>query len=270
MPPVSKSKKRPAGRAPKTPGKCVFCGGTGVTKEHIWADWIKNVIPGSPTNTQITSYQMPDYSTKTLYVVPAAKERQGRLDQRKIRNVCGGFNNGWMGRIVERAKPFVERMIQGMMVELDGGSQRDLATWIAIATTMGEFMDVSTAAIPPDDRRIVLTTEAPPEQWTIFLGRYSGRTWHPIRYRHIGLKFNEIDLPGPRGSNDSNPDKMQVTTYALGSLLIHAFSSTSRRKVSRFRRSAAQKNLFRLWPLRHGVLDWPIGPILGDDEVPAF
>ncbi len=26
-------------------GRCVFCGGTPVTKEHVWSDWLDEVIP---------------------------------------------------------------------------------------------------------------------------------------------------------------------------------------------------------------------------------
>src|SRR6266566_295420 len=30
---------------PKPQGRCIFCGRTGLTKEHIWADWLKKFIP---------------------------------------------------------------------------------------------------------------------------------------------------------------------------------------------------------------------------------
>ena len=26
-------------------GRCIFCGGTGLSKEHIWSDWLKSLIP---------------------------------------------------------------------------------------------------------------------------------------------------------------------------------------------------------------------------------
>src|SRR5947208_778698 len=29
----------------KPPGKCIFCGGRGLTKEHMWADWLRPYIP---------------------------------------------------------------------------------------------------------------------------------------------------------------------------------------------------------------------------------
>ena len=40
----------------KAQGKCIFCGGEGLTKEHVWPNWIKSVLPRDSTehHTQYT------------------------------------------------------------------------------------------------------------------------------------------------------------------------------------------------------------------------
>ena len=32
-------------RRRKPPGRCIFCGKVGLTKEHMWADWLRSYIP---------------------------------------------------------------------------------------------------------------------------------------------------------------------------------------------------------------------------------
>jgi len=32
-------------RLVKPHGRCIFCGGTGLSKEHIWSDWLSGLIP---------------------------------------------------------------------------------------------------------------------------------------------------------------------------------------------------------------------------------
>src|SRR5437016_6546602 len=100
----------------KVPGRCVFCDGTGLTKEHIWSDWLKDVIPPTEDHVNTDIVIHPDHNARVALVTPSQRKRQGGLNTRKMRNVCGGCNGGWMKTIVDRAKPFAEWMIQNLPV----------------------------------------------------------------------------------------------------------------------------------------------------------
>ena len=94
-------------------GTCIFCGTDGkLTREHIWADWLKKYIPKD----------MPDYRAGTMVlgkpgdppISDVGKRVGGDPRSRRVECVCGsrtfrgkqrGCNDGWMGELQEQAKP---------------------------------------------------------------------------------------------------------------------------------------------------------------------
>jgi hypothetical protein len=193
--------------------------------------------------------------------------RQGPMTQRRIRNVCGRCNNGWMSQIVDRAKPFAASMIQDQPAELSLVAQRDLAGWIALGTIMGEFTDEPTACIPPNDRQTVMQTIAPPPLWTICVGRYAGAEYAPHRYRHWGIQFLVQSKPGPVRLASAQPERVQTTTYVLGALLVHVFSTTHLAFANQIRRDHTPDQLVRVWPPCTDTLVWPASRPVGDAYV---
>jgi hypothetical protein len=171
-------------RSIRPQGRCVFCGGTGLSKEHVIAEWLKRTLPDVPDHTLIgLNFTFDPAAT---FVHDSTRSRQGGFHQRKVRNVCTKCNNGWMSGIVERAKDFVEPLVRNQAVHLHQQGQRDLATWIALTCIMAEFTGEGTAAIPPEDRQFIRSNEEPPPHWIIYVGRYGGTTWatRGLRYRH--------------------------------------------------------------------------------------
>lgn len=249
--------------------KCLFCGGGKLSKEHIWSDWMKKILPPTPSHGQQVFHSLIDNQNNRIAVQPYMPEvRQGAQIQRKLRNVCRKCNSGWMGGIVERAKPFAELLILDRPVHLNARAQTNLAAWIAIASIMAELTDVPTAGIPPGDYEIVMRTEAPPQDWTICLGRYAGTAYAPTRYRHHGMGFYyEPSVPRPDAVVTAAADKVQFTTYTLGALLVHAFSSTRADISLRLRDRYTPANMVRIWPRTSDLISWPSSPVLGDGEV---
>ena len=142
-------------RKPKPPGTCIFCGRTGLSKEHIWSDWLKELIPRNTTHGEWSEGFEYDFEEKKFTGMRPLMEmtRQGCMTHCKIRNVCEAHcNNGWMGRAVEAAKPIASNLITGQMCKVDEGGVRSLATWLAITTVMQEFTVTRTVMIPPEDR----------------------------------------------------------------------------------------------------------------------
>jgi hypothetical protein len=99
---------------------CIFCPRTDLSKEHVWADWLKNRIPKN----------MPSYSSLSAIAYPTHTEfkRQkisGDIQSRKLRVVCERHcNNGWMSRLQETAKPYLLPFVLGQVSALDASAQR--------------------------------------------------------------------------------------------------------------------------------------------------
>ena len=82
----------------KTPGRCAFCGATGMSKEHIWSDWLKEVLPPTSSHHSQTRTTTAFVGNVALLIPSMPTQHRGAVTQRKIRKFCDICNNGWMRR----------------------------------------------------------------------------------------------------------------------------------------------------------------------------
>ncbi len=179
-------------RLAKSQGCCIFCSGTGLSKEHIWSDWLSGLIPRNDEHGEYCGGMHRDSGSREVEWTkpPASSARQGSVFQRKVRNVCKRCNNGWMSRVVDRAKSHVERMILGKSLKLNRKEQTDLAAWIGITMVIQEFANrLGARRIPPEDRTVLMNTETPPLSWSIWIARYSGEWWAPMGHYHMPMFY---------------------------------------------------------------------------------
>ena len=207
-----------------------------------------------------------DDKTNTVFIVPELpKPRLGPLIQRKIRKVCEICNRGWMKAIVDAAIPHAETVILGENTTLATHAQCKLSSWIALACTMAEFTDEKTIAIPPFDREFMMQNAEPPSDWHIYIGRYEGQDWTSTRYRHHGAKIGVLP-PGELNIVGAEFHHYQVSTYVLGSLAVHAVSSTLPYIVDVFETGFIPANMLQIWPAK-GDSAWPPGATLTDVDM---
>ena len=233
-----------------------------MSKEHIWSDWLKNILPPQNQHQHQKIRTTYDRLNKKCYIIPIVeKERKGALSQRKIRKVCKSCNGGWLSNIVNNAKLSVEKLTNGEKIILNNKLQSDLACWIIATSMMAEFTDQPTAGVPKSDFVELYKTKSPLKLWNIAIAKYEGDKWSPHRYRHIGAKFS---IPGPHGIPYSDPDKMQITTFVLGAFIVYAFSSTDLSTVESFRNRSSFKSLIQLFPFTHDDIDSSFLPVIND------
>jgi hypothetical protein len=102
----------------------VFCGDdrTRLTAEHVFADWITDFYTkrmGKPP-TGMVEMGTPSGQVRQFRTVPF---------QQTVRIVCATCNNGWMGSLEARIKPYLSKMLIGQDARLRANAQRDLARW---------------------------------------------------------------------------------------------------------------------------------------------
>jgi hypothetical protein len=173
----------------KPAGKCVFCGETGVTKSHIWPDWLDAYLPPRAENYLQTVGEVNTFLPTMRR--PAIERRVGRGDARakKPRNVCRSCNGGWMSQIESNAKEALIPLLQGL----------------------------------PFDRRWIRETLEPPPMWKVWIARYVGDAPGAHWCRHYGLQLvSSPDELVPHHVCDT-----QATTYVMGQLCAHVFGSTT-------------------------------------------
>lgn len=252
-------------KKPQIAGRCVFCNGFRLTKEHIWSDWLtkRQTVPHQKTHTQSVVRVKMNHGDGTAYVAPdLPKLKTGPLIQVKIRRVCNDCNGGWMKDIVDAALPFAESMVSGRHLQVTTEAQRAVSAWIMLSCIMAEFTDEQTMAIPLFDRVHIRENAEPPSDWHIFVGRYEGTEWAPTRYRHHGAEIAKLP-PGPFDISRAETHHFQVSTYVLGDFAVHAFSTTYAPLADEFEADFSPDGMERIWPLREAFA-WPIQAMLDD------
>ena len=244
--------------------RCIFCGATGLSKEHIWSDWLKTLIARRKEHTQDKAKFDFDNTTKTFGTLEplVSKKVQGCPTQKKVRVVCEKCNNGWMSRAVEDAKPIASKLILGERCQYNEDDLRKLTIWLAITTVMQDF--IGDSHISPEDRVILMNTSEPPPDWTMWIGYYGGRRWYPFNHTHYAIKL-EDRASKKTGIGPHTPEcYVQIATFTLRSLLFHAFTATTPSVVATYRKFISDRNfnLFQLWPSTGNRLTWHRFPIL--------
>ncbi|SMC62987.1 hypothetical protein [Sporomusa malonica] len=248
----------------KPQGKCIFCGGDGLSKQHVWPEWLKNVIPRE-TSTHIQHRMKINYlSPECILVHPSFELHQGHGGVKKIRNVCRKCNSGWMSSLETKAKPILTSLILGEPITLDAHSQLVISAWSVMSNIMNEFTDQPTAAIPSFHRQILMESKRPAEGWNIWLGWYKGVNWK-LRCRHHGFAA----VPASQLINN-NVNKIKgnthVSTFVLGELMIYSMSSTLPNFNIEFPGPLSQ-SLRRIWPINQESIVWPPCQLLTDLDV---
>ena len=217
---------------------CIFCGGPGLTKEHIWADWASRFVPKMvPFHTKLTlEIQMPGIADNS---VSNFKKVDGDPRSRKVRRVCKNVcNGGWMAKLQDRVKPIALPLILGREAILSASDQRLLGAWVGMAVMCSEYSDEDFAAIPQSDRDFLRNFMMLPSSWKVWIGNCPDGEKDPI-WNHQSGAFPDDGVGVPE-ANPGHKDTLntQMTAYTFGRLYILAISST-------------RPNIVRLW--RNGL-----------------
>lgn len=243
-------------------GRCIFCGGTGLSKQHVWPRWLATVLDcGAPEHTQVIT-RLDNVVPGRVTIHPELRREQGDFFSRKIRKVCRRCNSGWMSRLETQARPHLTAMILNHSHTLSANAQGSIAAWVAMTTVMAEFTDLPTVAIPADERRYLCAHRAPPtDGWRMWLGTYAGEQ-RTRRYHHYAASAVDrrklIVLP--------LVPNYQYSTFVLGSLFIHVGSSNTPDLLVDFTGRTGTL-LVQLWPPREERVRWPCPSALSDQDV---
>lgn len=160
-------------KPPRPPGLCIFCRQPGLTKEHMYADWLRNYIP-----RELSSHGISIELTH-LHTSDQTVERQtGDPHSRRIKCVCRKCNNGWMSRLQEQAKPYLVPMLRGEPVTLRKNGQTAVAAWVTMMVMVGEHLNQKLVAVPLSDRQWLMNHGRSPSHWRVWIGRHRA-TNHP-------------------------------------------------------------------------------------------
>jgi hypothetical protein len=236
----------------RAPGRCIFCGGFGLTKEHVLPDWLRSIFPRLPTDMHtVGTVDWIHLPTVGVIPLPSRRQRQGQAGSRKVKVVCKGCNTGWLSTMEEATKPILSPLVQGTAGMLKAAEQRALAAWIAKTTMTSEFLEPKQTSIRQAEREDFRLRREPGDHWRIWIAYYLGNqlVQGGIFHQGVGLYLP----PKPVRSGIANT---QYTVISLGRLLAVALSSEENR-LSFNIGDKYQAVIRQIWPLKGDDFNWP-------------
>ena len=163
------------------PAVCGFCGSAGVTKEHIWPNWLRRLILESRAASGMRQFhaEIERDGTTQQYKNPTLEQRVGMP--------CSACNGGWMSELENEVKDFMTTMVyRGEMVLLTPERQIAVSRWAMKTAMVYEFTSAADERkYFSDGERLAFKErfELQENLW-IWAGRYDGvRAMHAVQRR---------------------------------------------------------------------------------------
>lgn len=240
----------------RPPGKCIFCGGGNLSREHVWPQWAHTDLP---TSTHTSNVRVSFVNKTELVGEPKVSRRQGGLASTTVRAVCATCNNGWMSRLEEAARPVLAPLIAGSPTSLTETSQQTLAEWITLKMMVAEHSPPPDPAIPEPDKRAFYTNRTIPRGLMINIFQCGAPQWR-ITYQRASATLSTREQPG----YDTRPKNASSTVFALGDLFVHLiyFGDPGIQGFSLQDTGAG----LTIWPRAAAEAPWPPSRRISSDE----
>jgi hypothetical protein len=226
-------------------GRCVFCGGRGLTKGHVWPDWLNKILPKTATHHEQETGKFNTFETAVPGPKHVVKTAQGHARSRKPRNTCVRCNGGWMSLIEDHARSCATRLIFDLPQLMDLRDQDSIASLLTLIAMRLEFLG-DMRAISDEERDWLRYYREPSEDWKIWISSFGGDDGdeHWSRTYAAQLESEPTDKVGPEYCN------VRVTTLVMGKLCAHLFYSP----IIHFR-GYEGISLVQIWPRQNLYVD---------------
>ena len=244
------------------PGKCVFCGGGNLTKEHIWPNWLKPYIPRNalPISVHAMSLTATGPTGRFSIRKPGLLDRPGDSQSQRLRVVCRSCNNGWLSRMQQSAKPILIPYLDGQWPSIPCVHQRILAAWATMFTMVVDVANEGTSSPYQQDRNRFFANQLPPPNWFIHVGAFRGHFWRGVFSHFAWVSDLEKQIEPSRVMDHIDS---QTTAFVMGSLFIIVCRSSASREIRKMQNFQRGRSLRRIWPLKERVVRRP--PYVLDD-----
>jgi hypothetical protein len=241
------------------PGKCVFCGAGGLTKEHFWPEWASSLLR-SPAKPGPHREEFTVRENKTEVVSHFQKERPGHITTKKLRIVCGKCNSGWMSTMESAVQPIATPMILGQSANLTTEHQLILARWAALKILVFEMNRRELAVTTQAERETFKTAREIPSGLQIWVAQCFSDTWCNAYRRQAGT----LALPGRPRPADGRKN-VHTVTFGIGQLFFFAAGSAAE-GIKLADLFLLGEQFVPLWPRSVESIRWPPTSAIGDRD----
>lgn len=226
--------------APTRRRTCVFCGAEGVSKEHLWSDWIRGMLSDPSEAT-----------AHTRNIAGVSQEWKAPPFTAVVRCVCSRCNHGWMSDIENEVKPHLQPMIQGRQRILGTKAQTALAKWVFLKVLMfDQWRNEEARIVSSEHYGQFYLGKRPPAHTRVMTAAYEGGT-------SIG-RYNDVtlDLTPPHAEEALADVHAYLATMTIHHAVLQVFGHQYREELDFTRAPNLAVAVARLWPVRMPVV-WP-------------
>jgi hypothetical protein len=233
--------------------RCAFCGGGGLSREHVLPHWLRGSGLDLTASWHIVGV---DETTRHEWVAAPFTAR--------VRGVCQLCNGGWMSRLEAMAQPILSpMMVDGGWRLLDERSQRIAAAWALKTAMVLQLLDPTSSAIPALHYQGLYALRDQPQplpHMSSWAGRYTGEMLAVSMRNHpMALDVDGQTLP--------NPPHAYLATIMVGRLVVQVWASSMEGSSFAIERSIGpvmRPMVVPIWPTRAPAVIWP--PVRGIGE----
>ena len=240
----------------KPQGRCIFCQGFGLSKEHLFSDWLREIFP----RTEADSHSVGDADSAAPWKVT---QQQGHSGTKKFRIVCQKCNNGWMSQVDDSARTAATPLIQGVKAYVTQDMQGALALWFSKIATIADSRKPKRSLVPQAQRSYIMEYKRPPDEWEIWLASYGGSDYRDLALLQRNGVLDFTPLLGPferfKGFAETTFLGMGKLTALViaGDLPMMDFNAGKYSEIAR-----------KIWPVGNSF-EWPLPHIMDDGDATA-
>ena len=194
---------------------CVFCGSTGLTREHVIPRWLSDVLPEQARfrgQDQATVLLQPERTIDG----PHHREMVETFNSAIAKVVCWQCNNGFMNDIEGKARPVLSAMIRGRLsMSLDVEAVTSIATWGVKTSLMVQLTGREPASLTPVYERF-FASQLPTRECIVWAAAIDNEDW-ALRSECRAMLYVEDG----KTADPADPPNILSVTIGLGALLLH-------------------------------------------------
>ncbi len=246
--------------------KCLFCGGSDLTREHVWPQWIWKLYHAKPQKNR--------YTVKTTGTGKKQVIRKASTIDLKVRIACEACNNGWMSRLEnEIAKPaLASYIISGERSRtISDNEEVAFVAWAMKTAFVLDFTTVSQAEPHYTVEQRLHFSEAltPPDDTFIWIANYMPDTNRRTHSSITNFRFT------PRDRQELTY-RGQVSTFAAGKMafqVLHTFipADAPPFEWTKATNDCPEAATVQVWPSPSaGNIEWPPVEYFDDKALEDF
>ena len=220
---------------------CVFCGGTPLTREHVFPRWLAGVLPEQERWRGQDLAVVGKESTTAAGLPTTTREMGERFTDSTVSRVCASCNHGWMNDLEETSRSELTLLIKGDTTTMSIEQARSLAFWVAKTCVMAQLTHPESAATSPSLYHLMYRDRIPPPGMRIWALATDTDEWS-VRMQHVGLLYGDTST-----LEFSEPCNTHSTTIGLGKVAFCIMATTARLPLPSLEDIPPLKAV-RLWP----------------------